>query len=56
MLPLCVSADHEKTDPDGPGEDSSAAGRPDETHLREPAEAPEAVAALTSRYLIPVLA
>lgn len=58
MLPLRVSANHEETHPDGAGEDSSAAGRLDETRLRvtvEAAEALEAAAALTSRYLISVL-
>lgn len=45
--------------PDGAGGGSSAAGRVDDPHLRvtvEPAEALQAAAALTSRYLIPVLA
>lgn len=44
-------------EPDGAGEDSSAAGRLGETHLRvtaEPAEALEAFTALTARNPIPV--
>lgn len=55
MLP----PNHEKMAPDGAGGDSSAAGRLDDTHVCvtvEPAEPLEAAAALTSRYLIPVLA